>query len=369
MIEFGGSSPQPTESRTLVSRVRGAWHQFWFEETDGLRLGMVRIGFAAVSLCFWMGMLPGLRFYYTNDGDFPIVFARNWGSEWFGRLFMPDLLGGELATTVLAVLFGVALLALLVGWRTRPAAVATLLLTYWFHHRNPTFLTAGDAVLRLTSLYVAAAFVAVAPIDRALSLDRVTALRRREAQGDSIGPSVIPVWPLRMIQIQLALIYVVSGFWKLVDPAWRNGTALWIALDSPLFSRFGPPPLAPQGLFAVATLVVALWEFLFPLLIWWNRTRCPALAMGVALHSSILVFMNIGVFPLAMLALYPALLLPEECKVLIGRWPSGRGWKMTRSRLKVENPELSRSTCHLSFRLPASSHRDELRASIIGRGR
>ena len=144
---------------------------------------------------------------------------------------------------------------------------------------------------------------------------------------------------------------------------------LRIALDSPLFSRFGPPPLAPQGLFALATLVVALWEFLFPLLIWWNRTRRPALAMGVALHSSILVFMNIGVFPLAMLALYPALLLPEECKVLIGRWPSGRGWKMTRSRLKVENPELSRSTCHLSFRLPASSHRDELRASIIGRGR
>ena len=47
---------------------------------------------------------------------------------------------------------------------------------------------------------------------------------------------------------------------------------------------------------------------------WCNRLRLRWiwLALGVTFHLGIAVFLRIGVFPWAMLALYPVLLLPRE---------------------------------------------------------
>ena len=331
-----------TRARPLTA----AWNRFWFAERDGLPLGLVRIGFASASLCFWAGMVPWLRTYYSDAGEFPIAFARLWGSEWIGRFLMPDALGALPVVTALAALWGLALLALLVGWHTRTAALVCWALTQWFHHRNPTFLNGGDELLRLSSLYLAAAFLAVAPADRALSLDRARVLRAGAAAGDVIGPTTVPAWSVRLIQVQLIVLYLVSGFWKVIDPAWQDGTALWVALASPTFTRFGAPGGAPQWLFAAATLMVAWWELLFVALVWIPRARRVALLIGVAVHLFILVFMNVGVFPVAMLGLYPAFLKPEECRALIGpfaRWAA---------RLTDQSATSSRSTGTASAALP-----------------
>jgi hypothetical protein len=298
--------------RAVLASVSGAWSRFWFAERDGLPLAVARIGFAAASLCFWCGMLPWLRTYYSDAGEFPIGSARVWGTEWFGRFLMPDALGSLPVVVALAALWGLALVALLFGWRTRAAALTGWLLTFWFHHRNPTFLNGGDEMLRLASLYLAAAFLAVPPAQRALSVDRARALRAGRATGDLAGPTAVPSWTVRMIQLQLCVLYVVSGFWKVIDPTWQDGTALWVALASPTFTRFGAPAWVPQPLFALGTLTVSWWELLFPVLVALRWTRCAALAFGVLVHLFILVFMNVGVFPVAMLGLYPAFLTPAE---------------------------------------------------------
>jgi hypothetical protein len=291
----------------LLERARAAWARFWFAEVDGVPLALVRVGFAVASLSTWLSAIPDLRGRYAGSA-FPIAIAREWGTEWLARVTMLEALGGFGVAAALAAVHVAALIALLIGWRTRAAALAAWLLTTWFQHRNPSFLNAGDAVLRLTSLYLAASFLVVAREDRALSVDRSRALARGGAVGDLAGPTRVPAWTLRMIQIQVCVIYFVSGFWKLGDPAWRNGTALWIALANPVFSRFGAAAWAPRGLFAAGTLTVATWEFLFPVLVAWRRSRIAALGFGVAMHVFILVFLNTGVFPLAMLALYPAFL-------------------------------------------------------------
>ena len=217
----------------------------------------------------------------------------------------------------LAALWGIALVALLVGWHTRAAALASWVLTFWFHHRNPTFLNGGDETLRLASLYLALAFLAVPPAQRALSVDRVRALRGGGARGGPAGPTTVPSWTVRMVQLQLCVLYLVSGFWKVIDPAWQDGTALWVALANPTFTRFGAPGWAPQPIFALGTLVVAWWELLFPALVALRWTRRTALALGVLVHLFILVFMNVGVFPVAMLGLYPAFLTPAEARAAL----------------------------------------------------
>jgi hypothetical protein len=156
---------------SALARARAAWRRFWFAEADGVPLALVRIGFAAASLSMWLTTLPELSGHYASP-DLPIGVARGWGSEWLGRFLMPDALGGVTPAAALAALYVGVLVALMLGWRTRAAAIGAWLLTLWFQQRNPSFLNAGDAVLRLTSLYLALAFLVVAPADRALSAAR-----------------------------------------------------------------------------------------------------------------------------------------------------------------------------------------------------
>lgn len=298
-----------------------AWERFWFEERDGLPLGLVRIGVAGCALLFWVGAARYLVRFYTDAGEFPIAAARMWGPEWLYRVAFPDALGTLAAVVALHGALGLALLALLVGWRTRAAAGVSALLLVWFFLRNPTFLDGGDEVLRLTALYLAAGYLAVAPCDRSLSLDR----RRALSGGADPGPARVPAWPLRLVQIQVALVYLVSGFWKVVGEPWWDGRAVYLALANPTFSRFGFP-VGPgvRPLLVAFGVTVAFWELLFPLLVTGRRTRIPALAFGVALHVGILFGMNLGIFPLVMLACYPAFLRGEELRRLLRR-PARRG--------------------------------------------
>ena len=73
------------------------------------------------------------------------------------------------------------------------------------------------------------------------------------------------------------------------------------------------------------TIAVMWWEFLFPALAAWGRTRIPVLLFGVALHGGILLFMSIGIFPFIMLGCYPAFLRGEEVGRLL-RFVTGGGW-------------------------------------------
>ena len=203
--------------------------------------------------------------------------------------------------------WGTLLFAFLVGWRLRWTAPATWLFTTWFFFRNPTFANGGDEVLRLTLLYLALGYVLLPARDRALSLDR------RRIGGS--GPALMPAWPLRLVQIQMCIVYVVAGFWKVVGPPWRDGSALYYALGNSAFSRFGVPDWPGlQPLFMAVTLSVAWWELLFPVLVGWERSRRGALLFGVGVHGGILVFMNIGIFSFVMLAVYPAFLRPDEAR-------------------------------------------------------
>lgn len=299
---------------TLWARVAGAWNRFWFAEVDGLPLGLARVGIALGSFGSWVGTAPLLRQYYSDLGEFPIEGARTWSVEYAARFLMPDVLGAYPVVVVLFALWGIAMAALLVGWRTRAAAWAHWVLYLWFFLRNPTFANGGDEVLRLTSLYLALAYTVLPPAQRALSLDR----RRHLAGGGGGAATRNPAWTVRMIQVQISIVYVVAGFWKVIAPPWMDGTALAYALGNPSFSRFGMPDWAwLQPLFVLLTISVAWWEFLFPLLAAGRRTRLPSLAFGVALHLGILVFMYVGVFPFIMLGCYPAFLKGHEARWVV----------------------------------------------------
>ena len=128
------------------------------------------------------------------------------------------------------------------------------------------------------------------------------------------------IWPVRMVQIQICLLYLVAGAWKLAGDSWWTADAVYYATQNPQTARLLLPAASwTQPLYWVASVSTAWWEFTFWLTYSWKRTRSLALAFGVVLHVGILLTMNIGFFSLAVLAAYPALWGPEKSRDLMRR--------------------------------------------------
>jgi hypothetical protein len=117
---------------------------------------------------------------------------------------------------------------------------------------------------------------------------------------------------IRLMQLQLCIVYVFSAFEKIRGDLWWNGSALWASLSiGNLFDLdltfMGKWPV----LISLATYSVMLWEVYFPALVFNTRTRDIALAFGVMFHLGIIMLMNLPVFALCMISCY-TIFLPGQ---------------------------------------------------------
>src|SRR5262249_37416203 len=110
-------------------------------------------------------------------------------------------------------------------------------------------------------------------------------------------PKPVPIWPLRLIQIQVAAIYLVTGLWKLNNVMWRDGSALHYVFENPQFRRFAVLASPSLDLWTtLATYGTLAWELSFAFLILHPRTRKWVLAIGVAVHLSLWMLLELGTF-------------------------------------------------------------------------
>jgi hypothetical protein len=158
-------------------------------------------------------------------------------------------------------------------------------------------LHGGDTFLRCAGF-----FLMFAPAGAAFSLDRLIAIRSRK-QDAQIKPRA--PWAQRIIQIELALLYLTSFFWKLKGHTWLHGTALYYVIHLHSIARF---PL-PHWIQSTATLRAGSWftlalEFSLGTLIWSRRFRYPLLLVGLLFHLSIEYSFNLPLFEFDVLTAY-----------------------------------------------------------------
>jgi hypothetical protein len=131
--------------------------------------------------------------------------------------------------------------------------------------------------------------------------------------------------PIRILELQFAWIYLATGLEKMGGGLWRDGLAVYYSLQ--LEHTFARPWDAPVAglvdLTRVATTLTLVTELAFlPLAFipYLRRLgRLVAVLMAAGLHVSIALFMNVGNFPLVMLAgLIP--FLPASWVRLIVGW-------------------------------------------------
>ncbi|HUG92210.1 MAG TPA: HTTM domain-containing protein, partial [Planctomycetaceae bacterium] len=234
----------------------------------------------------------------------------------------------------------VAAAMLAVGYRTRTAAILAFVAVISFQQRNPLILDGSDLVFRAVPFWL----IFTAAGDR-YSVD--AALRR--ARGEEVRPQG-PALPVRILQLQIAWIYLATGIEKLAGTQWLGGTAAYYALQ--LKHTFGRPwaeALVRSDLFVRAvswgTLVVelgflpaAFFPFLQPFV------RLVAVAAALGLHLGILVLMNVGNFPVVMMAGLILFLPPPWVERLVARLaaiPPARGASALVARLAAAAPRPS----------------------------
>jgi len=171
----------------------------------------------------------------------------------------------------------------------------------------------------------------VAPIGRALSLDRVRAVR--EAKRDNFNAAPAPytsVWAgacIRLMQIQMATLFFFSAVSKIRGDDWWNGDAMWVVFGTyDFYNRFLLSLFASHyWLVNVATYGTLLVEIAFPFLIWQRATRPYLLAAAVLLHVQIGIFMGMPYFSFVMIMGHMSFLRPEWLARLAAAWKHNIG--------------------------------------------
>lgn len=107
-----------------------------------------------------------------------------------------------------------------------------------------------------------------------------------------------------LIKVQIALIYFLSGYDKLITASWRSGHAIFSVANLDFFSN---PNFSVQ-LTGLSTLLVAwlviIFEISFAFFIWFEKFKKYWLIAGTVFHLAIIVFMGLLDFGLVMLISY-----------------------------------------------------------------
>ncbi len=272
-----------------------AWVRFWFAPTPTSTLAVVRIAYGSVLLGWSVTLLLDASTFFSGSG----IVSERPRPVWSWSLL--DLSSSPLAVSLLGWLLVVAAVCLVVGFQTRLAAVMAFLALVSFHWRDPFVFQAGDTLLRVFSAY----FV-FAPAGEALSVDRWRTLGPRRFWE---FPERAPV-AVRLMQVQLSLLYGFTVWAKLRGTTWNDGTAVSYALRAGELVRLQAPEwitdsVAVTNVLTYATLTV---ELALATLVWNRRARPWVLAAGVVLHLSIALTIRVGFFSLMMLVGYLAFL-------------------------------------------------------------
>jgi hypothetical protein len=154
------------------------------------------------------------------------------------------------------------------------------------------------------------------------------------AQGRSTD--LVPAWPRYLMILQLVVMYWTAGVQK-VGLEWLpmgHFSALYVILQDPAIATHDFSWLGRQPFYfvtQVATAITLLWQWFYPIVLLWywyeygpqkpGRLRDFArrwhpkyamIAIGAMFHVGLAIGLELGIFPWAMLAVYPAFFHPDE---------------------------------------------------------
>jgi hypothetical protein len=110
---------------------------------------------------------------------------------------------------------------------------------------------------------------------------------------------------IRMLQVQIMVIYAYTGWEKLKGASWWDGTALWSVLANPQMTTMDFSFLRSiPWVIPVIGFMTIIFEVYFPPMVIWQKSRYIWLLMGVSMHLGIGIFMGLMPFATVMMSTY-----------------------------------------------------------------
>jgi hypothetical protein len=205
---------------------------------------------------------------------------------------------------------------LTVGLFSRIVAPLAAIATLSYIMRAPGALFGLDQINAMLALYLC-----IGPCGARYSVDRW--LRKgRAGQGGAgeVEPSVTANIAIRLMQLQMCIIYLFAGTSKLMGLAWWNGLAMWFAFGNYEYQSIDMTWIAGWPLLlSLLAHVTIVWETFYCVLIWSKRWRPIMLLLAVPLHLGIAVCLGMITFGLAMLIGNLAFVAPNLIRHLLER--------------------------------------------------
>jgi hypothetical protein len=301
-------------------RLPRLWNRFLFEGGDPRLVAIFRIGYGILLLINVSIWLADSSRWFSDDGMLTAATAAHLYPRQYLSLFFVIPSTDWLVHGCL-LLLGMQAILLLLGCWSRFQAACIFFWLVSFQHRNPLICDGEDTVFRLFAF-----FMIWMPLDDFLSLRRSWLRRNRppallSPQSALVSPPSPTVsdpsraWALRLVQVEMTLIYLSAALAKLGGESWQNGTALYyVAQMDDHFGRIFIPEFLFTNLWCVrmftwASLGIECW---LPFGLWFPKTRRLSVMLGLLLHLSIELTMHLFLFEWIMMLGLITFLRPNE---------------------------------------------------------
>lgn len=281
-----------------------AWNKFFFEPQSPLPVSLFRIFYGTVVIANLLLLHGDWLAWYGAHAWVSLSTMRQLEPGPRLNLFTLIPQNDAWIGTLFWVFLGSAVF-LTIGLLTRFSTAAVFLCLTSIHQRNLYITHSGDTFLR-----VAGFFLIFAPAGAALSADRLIRRWRGKEQAE-IQPR--SPWAQRLIQVQLALLYFMSFWWKSMGALWVNGTALYYVIHLDALRRFPLPHWVEQPLILkLGTWLTLALEFSLGVLIWFKELRYPLLLLGLLFHLCLEYSFNVPMFQWDILSAYILFVDPAD---------------------------------------------------------
>lgn len=287
----------------------GKVHEFFYAERTPYGLALMRM------LLPWVVLIDGwprwfqVRELYSSDGT-P---APIW--EAYGMSSGLPLVPGPVAVALYSLLV-VCLIAASIGWMTRIALIGATVLYLYFIPLDMISTLNKYTVLSGHALFLLS-------LSRCGSVWSVDAWLQRLRAGTAHSPPPrFPVWPQRLVQLLVGIVYLAAAFTKFHTPSFFTGDQLmyWLLTKNTASNPLGDwlslfPALVP--LMAYCTVI---WEIAFIFIAWRGVGRFCMLTFGVVFHVMTMFTLGLIVFPPLYCVLYLAWLHEADVDRFAAWW-------------------------------------------------
>ena len=325
---MSGISTLKTYPRQFFTASTTGWDRFWFTPRLPHTTCLLRILTGAMLLyghivlaselsnflgdTAWINNTAAMQ---MHDGAFV---ESDMGRSYLWHISNPVLLGAHQALAIFITF------AFMVGFLTRFTGPAAWFLQLMFIHRLTGMLFGLDQIVTYSVMYLM-----LAPCGSAFSVDawlrekfkpKIESSKKLRWLFPEATPSVAANIATRLLQLHLCVIYLFGGLAKARGDSWWDGTAVWYAIGNYEYQSIDMTWLAsfPRIMSALSNATL-FWGIFYCALIWPKRTRVIALAVAVAVHSGIALFLGMVTFGLMMLAANLIFVDPNWLLKLLGR--------------------------------------------------